>query len=195
MHSPVPQTILKLAGALAVVAAAFFITLKALDYWGQSSTTLPQELGVNVAALAHVSPGQTLDFANGQNSNVFLSGWSGPQEEGVWSDGHAASISFVVNGAAGAGTPKRAIVRAKVFLGTANEQRVQVWSGAQKLAEFDFKENPVELAIPLDKINVGNGTPVILAFNLPDAASPAQLHIGVDRRTLGLFVMSLRLAP
>jgi len=195
MQASIGGTMLKLAGALVIVAASFFITLKALDYWGQSSTRRPQELGVNVAALPHMSLGQILDFANGQNSSALISGWSGPELTGVWSDGNTASVGFVMTKQAGTATPKLAIVHAKVFPGTGNGQRVEVRVGAQKLAEFYFKEGLVELEIPLDRINIGDGVPVILALNLPDAASPAALHIGSDHRTLGLFIMSLRLAP
>jgi hypothetical protein len=72
---------------------------------------------------------------------------------------------------------------------------VEVWSGTKKLAEYDLKESPAQLAIPVGDINVANGRPVVLGFYLPDAVSPAKLGISPDPRELGLLVVSLEAVP
>jgi hypothetical protein len=55
MQSRAGKTLLKLTGALAVVAASFFTTLEILKYWAQSNTnsvkSLLQEPPYSVAAL------------------------------------------------------------------------------------------------------------------------------------------------
>jgi len=73
---------------------------------------------------------------------------------------------------------------------------VQVWSGNKKLTEFDLKAQPPELEVPLGNLNVSDGAPVIIGFYLPDAVSAAKAIPGsAERRTLGLRLSSLQLAP
>jgi hypothetical protein len=181
-------------GALAVVAASFFITLQVLRYWTQPDTDSVgrplQEPPYSVAALPRLRPGQSLNFSSGQNRNALLAGWSGSELSGVWSVGRSAFVGFVAEGGAGQGTPKGVVVRANVFLGPTREQRVQVWSGTKQLADPS-----AELAIPLGGINIGNGAPIILGFYLPDSISLAKAHGGADRRDLALFIISLQLMP
>ena len=173
---------LKLAGALLVLVVSFFITLEGLKYWHSSPLTEP---AYDAAALPRLRVGQDLDLR--QNRNALLSGWAGPESAGVWSDGRAAFIGFVVDG----GPAKKVVLRAGIF----QEQKVQVWSGAKKLAEYHLKESPTELAIPLEDVNARNGAPVILGFYLPDAISPARLKLSQDTRELGLLASFLQIAP
>jgi hypothetical protein len=199
MQSRAGKTLLKLTGGLAVVAASFFTTLEILKYRTQSNTnsvkSLLQEPPYSVAALPRLRSGQSLNFSSGQNRSALLAGWSGSEPTGVWSAGHAAFIGFVVDGGAGQSAPQGVAVRANVFLGSTGEQRVQVWSGTKQLAEYNLKKPTAELAIPLGGLNLGNGTPVILGFYLPDSTSPANARMGADRRDLALFIISLQLMP
>ena len=172
---------LRLAGALLVLVASFFITLKVLTYWHSSPLTEP---AYNPGALPHLRVGQSLDLR--QNRSALLSGWAAPEAGGVWSDGQAAFIGFVVDGS----PAKRVVLRGGVF----KEQKIQVWSGTKKLAEYHLKDSPVELAIPLDDVNVGNGTPVVLGFYLPDASSPAKQKLSQDTRELALLVTFLQIS-
>jgi hypothetical protein len=121
-----------------------------------------------------------------------LSGWSSPEPEGVWSEGHVAYLGFVVNGAA---VPKEAIVHAGAFVvpGKLDEQHVQVWSAGRKLAEYALKDQDAQFTIPLDDLTIKNGAPVILGFHLPDARAPQQLNVNDDARLIALSIQSLRL--
>ena len=188
---------LKWVGALAIVAAAFFATLTVLNYWTESGAirNLLREPRYDAATLPRLRAGQSLNFSGDQNRSALLSGWAGAERSGVWSDGHAAFIGFVVDGGAGQGTPKAVVVRANVFVELTKRQRVEVWSGGKRLAEYDLKDPSAELAVPLGGVSVGNGTPLVLAFYLPDAASPAKIRGGEDRRDLALFILSLQLVP
>jgi hypothetical protein len=188
---------LKLVGALVIVLASFFATLGILRYWTESETVrnLLREPHYDAATLPHLKPTESLLFSNGQNRSALLSGWSSGEPSGVWSDGHAAFMGFVVDAGAGAGVPKTIVLRANLFANATKRQRVQVWSGGKRLAEYDLKASSAELAVPLDGVNVGNGTPVLLAFYLPDAAAPSRTGSGEDRRDLALFIISLSLAP
>lgn len=171
MRSSLTQTILKLAGALAVVLGSFFITLKAMDYWTPTPPPSLREPAYNVTALPHLSPGHSLDFSNGQNRNALLSGWSGPKPKGVWSDGHNAFIGFVVGNGA---TLSDAVLHADVFLvpPTLREQTLQIWSAGSKLAEYQLDTPHSDIKIPLRGIATKTGTPVVLGFQLPNAISP-----------------------
>jgi hypothetical protein len=146
----------------------------------------------NAASLPHLGVGQALAFTDGQNQNSLLSGWSGPEPGGVWSEGHAAYLGFVVNGAA---VLKEAIVHARVFVlpGKLNQQHVQVWSGGRKLVEYDLKDENAQFTIPLDGLTIKNDTPVILGFYLPAARAPQQLDMNDDPRLIAISIQSLQL--
>jgi hypothetical protein len=194
MRSSLTQTIVTVTGALAIVLGSFFITLNVLNYWWPSQPPSLQTPAFDVAALPHLSPGQTLDFSNGQNRGALLSGWSGPEPTAVWSDGHNAFIGFVVgNGAA----PSQAILHADVFLvpPMLGKQAVQVWSGGRKLAEYQLYASPADIKIPLRGIAAKTGAPVILGFYLPNAIAPHAVTDSGDTRILGLSLKSLELIP
>jgi hypothetical protein len=172
---------LRFAGGLLVLVASFFVTLGALKYWNSSPLTEP---AYDAAALPRLRVGQTLDLR--QTKSALLSGWSRPESGGVWSNGRAAFIGFVVDGS----SATQVVVRATAY----KEQKVQVWSGTKKLGEYYLKDSSAELAIPLQDVNVSNGTPVVLGFYLPDATSPAKQELGRDTRELGLLVTVLEIS-
>lgn len=70
----------------------------------------------------------------------------------------------------------------------ASDQHVQIWLGGKKIAEYDLKDADAELMIPISTTALGNGTPVILGFYLPDAKTETN-----DPRALALYIKSLRL--
>lgn len=204
---------LKLAGALAIISASFFITLQILDYRDNSGGVVPApqrsagpqvgtdgirgtmlEPAYNVASLPRVAANQVIAFTEGQNKEALLSGWSVSEPQGVWSLGNTAYLGFVV---AGSVAPKQAIVRCMAYLvpGKLNEQRVQVWSGGKKLAEFNLKDQENEFKIPLAEAAASNAKPLILGLYLPDAKSPQGFGIGVDSRIIALYLHSLQLTP
>ena len=186
---------LMLTGAIIVVLTSFLIAREDQIHWGTSTPSFDatQEPAIDAASLPYLGAGQTLAFADGQNQSSLLSGWSSPEPGGVWSEGNAAYVGFVVNGAV---VPKEAIVQAGVFLvpGKLDKQHVQVWWGGKKLAEYDLKDEDAQFPIPLDDLTIKNGSPVILGFYLPDARAPQQLDVNGDARLIALSIQSLRLA-
>ena len=194
MRSSLTQTILKLAGALAIVLGSFFITLKALDYWAPTPPPSMPEPAYDAAALPQLSPGKKLDFSNGQNRGALLSGWSDAEPSGVWSDGHNAFIGFVVGNGA---TASEAVLHADIFLvpPTLREQTVQIWSAGSKLAEYQLDTLHSDIKIPLRGIATKTGTPVVLGFQLPNAISSHAVTGSADTRVIALSVQSLELLP
>jgi len=153
------------------------------------------EPSYKTGSLPHAITGETLSFLNARNAGALLTGWSVLEPIGVWSAANAAFLGFIVDGTL---MPKHVIVRVAAWLipGKLQQQRVQIWSGHNKLAEYDLKdENPPELKIPLGDITVNKGTPLILGFYLPDARPANEVVLTTDRRMLGLRLISLRLAP
>jgi hypothetical protein len=182
-------------GIVVLVVAAFLTTLKVLDYL-KGNVIQINEPTYNAASLPHVSSGQILDFSNGQNRSALLSGWSNAEPLAVWSEGHNAFMGFVVNIGAGTNAPKYATVRAMPYLvpGKLDAQRVEIWSGGKKLAEYDLKNQDSVFKVPLDSISISDGTPVIFGLYLPDASVPAKIETNHgDPRMLGLYLKSLQL--
>ena len=188
---------------LFVVLASFFVTLAILNYWptAEESSSVAvavsplQEPAYNVAALPHLSDGQSLDFSNGQNRAALISGWANSEPQFVWSNGHSAFIGLVLDVPAGSIPPKRAVLRATPFLVPEKLliQRFQIWYHNIKLGDFSL-ESEMDLKIPLDSLPLGNGTPIILGFVLTDAKSPQELHAGNDARVLALALKTLKLS-
>jgi hypothetical protein len=192
MRSSWTQIGLRLAGALVVVLSSFFITLQVLDYWSPVQPASMQPPAYNDAALPRLSPGQKLDFSNGQNRSALLSGWSGPEPSAVWSDGHNAFIGFVVGNGA---TPREAVIHADVFLAPPMlaQQTLQVWSAGVKLADYRLNTQHADIRIPLRGIDTKAGAPVILGLYLTNAIAPHAISDSGDMRILGLFLQSLEL--
>jgi hypothetical protein len=181
------------AGALFVVLSSFFITLQVLDTWWPVQPASMRPPAYNEATLPRLSPGQTLDFSNGQNRSALLSGWSGPEPPGVWSDGHSAFIGFVVGNGA---RPRDAVIHGNVFLTpTMKEQNLQVWSAGRRLATYQITDLETDIKIPLRDILPESGTPVILGLYLPSAIAPHAVSDNEDTRVLGLTVRTLKLNP
>jgi hypothetical protein len=182
------------AGALVVVLSSFFITLQVLDYCWPAQPASMQPPAYNEAALPRVSPGQTLDFSNGQNKAALLSGWSRPEPAAVWSDGHNAFIGFVVGNGA---TPSEVVIHGNAFLAPPmlSEQILQVWSAGRRLAEYRLGASNPDIYVPLKGIAAKPGTPVILGLYLPSATTPHAISGSADTRILGLFLQTLKLNP
>jgi hypothetical protein len=171
-----------------------------LDYsgrWEGSNANQINEPTYNAALLPRLSSGQTIDFSNGQNTSALLSGWSNAEPQAVWTEGHNAFVGFVVNIGTGADAPKHAAFRAMPYVvsGKLDAQRVEVWSGGKKLAEYGLKSQDSVFTVPLDGMSIRDGTPVILRLYLPDAEAPHQIQASQDTRIHALYLKSLQLAP
>lgn len=196
MRSTADRKVLMLGGVLVIVLALVWIARDVQGRLAVPAGLTPaqmQEPSYNAALLPRLTPGQILTFANGENREALLSGWSAPEPKGAWSAAPIAYLGFVVNGA----NAKRAIMRAMVWLEVRklNEQHLQVWSAGKKLAEYTLQDPDAELTIPLGDIASGKDTPLILGLYLPDAKPANQIVATTDARMLGLFLESFQLAP
>lgn len=202
MRSSIGRTILMLAGAIVIILTSFLITTELLNFLGTPQGSNPsqnetgnapqmQEPAYDAAALAHLSPGRPLTFANGQNKGTFLSGWK-IEADGAWSAARTSYLGFVVDSAT---PPKQLVVNVTLNLvpGKLDHQRVQVWSAGKQLAAIDLKIQPANISVPLNGIAVTNGAALILGFYFPDAKSPHELGVAPEDRPYGIFVRTVEL--
>jgi hypothetical protein len=129
-----------------------------------------------------------------------IAGWSLAEPQGVWSDGHAAYLGFVVRAGtdATAGLPTRAVVRASVYLAPEKlqEQRIEVWSAGRKLARYVLGDQNSEFTVPLKNLAIRDGMPLILGFYFPDAKVPQEIELNHrDGRTLGIYLRTVQALP
>ena len=185
---------LYLAGTIILFATSFSVTLKLIDGSGLWEFNPLWQPTVDIAKLPKLAPGQTLNLSNGENRSALLSGWSYPEPLGTWTEGRAAFLAFVINSTAGKRL-RDVRLHSTVFVAppTLTEQRVQVWSASDKLADFTLKQSQADLLIPLNGFEFDDGAPLVLGFYLPNAASPVSVHIGGDTRILALKISSLAL--
>jgi hypothetical protein len=153
------------------------------------------EPAYDAASLPHIGVGQSLDFGKGLNRSALLSGWSGSETEGVWSDGNASYLGFIVESGPdqGSGVPQSLVLNGKPFLveEKLTDQRLEVWSRGIKIAKYVLKDSNAEIIVPLNALTLTAGAPLILGLSLPDAKSPKELNLG-DPRRLGIFLQSIQ---
>jgi hypothetical protein len=169
------------------IAAAvfFFLTIWGLDVFFPTPT-------YNIAALPRATLGQTIDFRNGQNSGALISGWSGPEPGGVWSEGKEAFIGVVTQGMSG----KTVSISFNCGALTGSkwpEQKIEFWSGYTKLSEVSLvKDSDNNFSVPLTGLSLKDGEALILRLKLPLAKSIKDLELGTDTRNLAVAIVSAR---
>ena len=139
-------------------------------------TALAARLATFILATRTTTTGATYRFGAGRDANAVLgTGWSKPEDAGVWSDGDSATLSLVRNGA-----------KALTFVGAG-------FGVAQVEVEINgvsvFKGAATDLAgksMPL-----GQQDKVVLALHFTELKSPRENGTGTDARELGLFLQSL----
>ena len=194
VKSSAGRVALYLAGTIILLATSFSVTLKLIDGSGLWEFNPLWQPAVDIAALPKLAPGHALILSNGENRSALLSGWSYPEPLGTWTEGHAAFLAFIINGTADK-RPRDVKLHFTVFVAppALTEQRVQVWSASDKLADFALRQSQADLLIPLHGFKFDDGAPLVLGFYLPNAASPVSVHVGGDTRILALKISSLEL--
>jgi choline dehydrogenase-like flavoprotein len=139
-------------------------------------TALAARLASFILATRTTTTGATYRFGAGRDANAALgTGWSKPEDAGVWSDGDSATLSLVRNGA-----------KALTFVGAGFEvAQVEVEINGVSV----FKGAATDLAgksMPL-----GQQDKVVLALHFTELKSPKENGTGTDARALGLFLQSL----
>jgi hypothetical protein len=120
----------------------------------------------------------------GKYSRVYLgSGWSVPENWGVWSLDKKASITLPLP----AQTPKKLIIDAQAFIGgSQNAQDIEIWINGAPQAKVTLGKrfgNKVEVPLPA---TVLNSEKLKVDFVFPTAISPKALGIGIDERPLAI---------
>jgi hypothetical protein len=168
----------------AVLAGSFFGTLRFIDQF------LPG-LGYNVTTFPRVVRGQTLSFRNGENRGALISGWSGSEPWGVWSDGNEAELGFVVLGING--KDARFFIECNAFLpANTPEQKIEFWSRNIRLGDVTLKTPSNNFSIRLNDLKLGEGYPIVLRLKMPFARSPQEVHMSADNRRLAIGLVSIR---
>jgi hypothetical protein len=124
-----------------------------------------------------------------ESTNSYLwYGWSNPEPQIRWTEAKEAAIVFAL--------PKpidlTLVMRAAPFVvaGVKANQRLAVKLNGEDVASLTFDKGTagdVEIELPHELLKLEN----VLAFDLPDAESPAKLGLSEDHRLLGLAVQSI----
>lgn len=135
--------------------------------------------------------GERIDLSRfGKYAKVYLgSGWSVPENWGVWSLDKKASITLPLPAQA----PKKLIIDAQAFIsGSQNAQDVEIWiNGAPQARATLVKRFGNEIEVPLPA-SVLNSEKLKVDFVFPTAISPKALGIGIDERPLALGLEAVR---
>jgi Glycosyl transferase family 2 len=133
-----------------------------------------------------ITIGAPVDFRAGGGGACYLAtGWSHPEEDGVWSDGPSASLMFDVGTAPttdlrfefslvvfqnAPGTPR------EVVIDTTQGQRIDRWTLSAPTGDWSF-------VVPA---SAWIGSRIGLRFSFDEAKSPSDLGLSADRRALSI---------
>jgi hypothetical protein len=135
--------------------------------------------------------GERIDLSRfGKYAKVYLgSGWSVPENWGVWSLDKKASITLPLP----AQTPKKLIIDAQAFIGgSQTAQDVEIWMNGTPQAKVTLVKrfrNEIEVSLPA---SVLNSEKLKVDFVFPTAVSPKALGIGIDERPLAIGLEAVR---
>ena len=161
---------------------------KQLKYWPFS----PESLGT----IPPYPWGEPLTFGHeGRALPYLLEGWTAPSVGMIWSKGTAASIHFQVREVT---SPVVLEAFFKPFLAPPHldAQQIEVYLNDQPVGEWLASEDTFQTyRLEIPQVAFRESDEALLEFRTPDAASPASLGRGADRRILGLAMMWVRLSP
>jgi hypothetical protein len=136
-------------------------------------------------------PAGGLSFGDDQSASYLGRGWSGPEGSWRWTDGAHATVRFA---GPSQGSPQGALeLEARPYLGGGrlSAQRLVVTLNGQQIQTLELDRPQTanhELVVPAGLIQTQN----TLRFDLPGAASPANLERTGDHRQLGIAATALR---
>lgn len=126
-----------------------------------------------------------IDFKSKEANKYVWYGWSGPEENGRWTDGTEAALVFTLNEVKDMTLQIRlgpALTPGKVL-----QQRMYVVLNGQQIDALLFNEpKAYEFSVLLPKNVLQQKNSLI--FKLPDAVSPSSMKLGDDQRVLGVSV-------
>ena len=135
--------------------------------------------------------GERIDLSRlGKYSKIYLgSGWSVPENWGVWSLDKKATITLPLPAVA----PKKLVIDAQAFIGgTQTSQLVDISiNGVPQAQVILNKRFANQIEIPLNPAIMNSG-PLKLELQFPTAISPKALGIGIDERPLAIGLEAVR---
>lgn len=136
--------------------------------------------------------GSVIHFENGGNAGQYLEvGWSNAENKFRWTDGHVAVFACTMP------KPETDIILNMTFAPFLQAdmkcQNMSIWMNKHKLQDFSLTSNTNQLFIVIPRDCFEENIQKI-TFELPDAASPSNLGISNDRRTLGIAVRTLSMS-
>ncbi len=126
-----------------------------------------------------------IDFTDPEADKYLWYGWSGPERQFRWTDGHEAAIIFAL-----AEIKDLALeIKLGPFLapGKLDEQQLEISLNGRAVKRLALKESAAAvyiLVLPKEALGEKN----ILRLRMPDAASPRSMGVSEDGRRLGVRV-------
>lgn len=143
-----------------------------------------------------VQRGSTLSAAgsSGDMAPLLISGWSGMESWGVWSDGSHARIGFKID--APVATDVQLSLLLKAFLTATKPELVVVPSVNGRslppitLAGDQAEPSSHEISVPSQDVMQANGR-IQIDFDIQDSRSPKEMGMSEDSRKLGLGLIEI----
>lgn len=163
------------------------------DRWAQMPAELSSRFtDVTLAGLS-LQAGQDVSFEGGNNREFLLSGWSGPEGWGVWSEGESAILIFDV---AREGGDQTLCFTVTPFIDPETRGReVGVLVDGVRQAQWSFDEQARTTRSVTIPAAASRKRLTRLAFDIPNPKSPASLGQSNDHRRLGIGLINMRLVP
>lgn len=142
-----------------------------------------------------VKVGERIEFAQSSNGTQYLvSGWSGHEPQGTWSDGNVSVIVLPFVGS----LPTRLVIEGNSLVSSSHpQQRVEIFVNdvrATAVSITSISDNHIEVLVPEEARGRITADGLLrLQFAFPDAARPVDLGINDDPRRLALHLMAITL--
>lgn len=138
--------------------------------------------------------GSVINFAKGGNASIYQGeGWSGAEPDFTWTDSHKAVLRIPVTEAE-SDVILSAFFHAFLVPGKVEQQRVRILVNDREVGEWVITEGGVRGHKVIIPRNLIDETLMEIVFELPDAASPAEVGISEDRRTLSIAMRTIILS-
>jgi hypothetical protein len=139
--------------------------------------------------------GTRLNFGYSGNADPYAgTGWSGPEEHMMWTDGHAATV-YLPGRAPDSNLVMRVNLGAYTLRGKLDRQRVRVLVNGHEVANWVAIAAFQTCTALVPRADTAGAETTQITLELPDAVAPISIGAGSDNRTLGVAVAWLQLAP
>lgn len=130
--------------------------------------------------------GARLKFGVGGNVEPYYGiGWSGPEPDLVWTDGHVATL-YLPAPPPPSNVTMKAMLCAFTYRGKLERQQVRVLVNDREVARWVLAGEPEERTAVVPRDYFAGSSSAEIRFEMPDAAAPVSLGASGDSRTLGM---------